>query len=333
MNDAALVNDLTEILSQALNQEQLDAFGRLLTKGFDAHAALNLDRHVTVPKRRAAAALIEICRENRKTDELLQLVFETDGRQLEGKTVTFSDLDLFVNRLARSGIVYDHLQRRIKRVDKDVSEMRNWGTLRDGRTYEITVASIDIVDNSRLVRQFGARTVEIIYKRLWDLLRFELSRYDGRIWSWAGDGGIIAFALKDSQARAVKWALSVQRLLPVFNADGENPVDEPVRMRIGISSGRMKFLSDTGSIVADAINYAAHLEKHRTEAESISISEAVYSALSPKLASHFFAGGEFEGSHFFICRTDGSADGRCVDGTWAKGFPVVDGRDAKVTAQ
>ncbi len=62
MNDAALVNDLTEILSQALNQEQLDAFGRLLCKGFDAHSALKLDRHVTVPKRRAAAALIEICK-------------------------------------------------------------------------------------------------------------------------------------------------------------------------------------------------------------------------------------------------------------------------------
>lgn len=301
MIDAALVNDLTEILSQALNQEQLDAFGQLVIKGFDAHRALKLDRHVTVPKRTAASALIQLCNESRKTDDLLQLLIETDGRPVHGKVVYFTDLEAFLGRLARSGIVYDYHRRKIKRADKDLSELRNWGSLRDGKIYEISVASIDIVDNSALVRKFGNRTVEKLYHRLWDLLRFELSRYDGRVWNWAGDGGIIAFALKESQARAVKWALSVQRLLPVFNADGDNPIEESVRVRIGISTGRIKFQSDTGNIVADAINYAAHLEKQRAQPESVYISESVHEALSPRLADLFAPEGEFEGQQHYSC--------------------------------
>ncbi|WP_455382786.1 adenylate/guanylate cyclase domain-containing protein [Salinispira pacifica] len=314
MIDAALVNDLTEILSQALNQEQLDAFGQLVVKGFNAHTVLKLDRHVTVPKRSAASALIQLCNDSRKTDDLLQLVIETDGRPVLGKSVTFPDLDVFLNRLARSGVVYDYHKRKIKRVDKDISELRNWGSLREGKSYEITIASVDIVDNSRLVREIGMREVEKLYHRLWDLLRFELSRYDGRIWNWAGDGGIIAFALKESQSRAVKWALSVQRLLPVFNADGDNPTREQVHLRVGIASGRMKFLSDTGSIVADAINYAAHLEKQRTEPDAVSISDSVRDALSPSLASLFCAGGEFEGSQFFTCKA-GSVESIVPAGT------------------
>jgi len=305
MIDAALVNDLTEIISQALNQEQLDAFGQLVVKGFDAHRTLKLDRHVTVPKRTAASALIQLCNESRKTEDLLQLLIETDGRPVHGKIVNFADLEVFLGRLARSGIVYDYRRRKIKRIDKDLSELRNWGSLRDGKLYDITVASIDIVDNSALVRRFGNRTVEKLYHRLWDLLRFELSRYDGRVWNWAGDGGIIAFAMKDSESRAVKWALSVQRLLPVFNADGDNPVEECVRVRIGISTGRMKFQSDTGSIVADAINYAAHLEKQRAQPEAVAISDSVHAALSSKLAALFVPEGEFEGQPFYSCNLSG----------------------------
>ena len=67
---------------------------------------------------------------------------------------------------------------------------------------------------------------------------------DGRIWSWAGDGGIIAFAL-----------------------------------RIGVDAGLVKFCGETGRIVSHVINHASHLEKKSTRPGMVSIGRNVYDAL------------------------------------------------------
>ena len=61
----------------------------------------------------------------------------------------------------------------------------------------------------------------------------------------------------------------------------------------------MKFNIETGTIVSDVINYAAHLEKSATHPGTVAVSRSVYDALPPRLASIFRFGGIFEEKDYF----------------------------------
>ena len=96
------------------------------------------------------------------------------------------------------------ISRRLYHTKEDIKQLKNWGSLRDGRNYDVSVISVDIVQNSVLVREYGTKTMEKLYFLLRRFLDRKLAEYDGRVWNWAGDGGILAFAFDDNVNRAVK---------------------------------------------------------------------------------------------------------------------------------
>ncbi len=115
-------------------------------------------------------------------------------------------------------------------------------------------------------------------------------------------GGILAFAFKDHAIRAVRFALEVQTLVPVFCADPRNPITDDIRVRIGIDLGNVKYNEDTGRIVSDTINFAAHVEKQFTPPDGVSLSEAVFDQRSEKLKKIFCNNGTFEErTVYYIC--------------------------------
>ena len=59
--------------------------------------------------------------------------------------------------------------------------------------------------------------------------------------------------------------------------------------------GGVKFFEDTGRIVSDVINYAAHLEKQATRPGALSISNDVYMRLPSSMKAVFTEKQEFEG--------------------------------------
>jgi class 3 adenylate cyclase len=224
----------------------------------------------------------------------LEVLIETDGEKLEGRKVNVRGMEEFLAGMARSGFVYDFDKRKVRKSSKNPDLAPNWGSLRDGKIYPVTVASIDIVGNSELVRINGMRAMEKAYYRFWTFLQQRLSTYDGRTWSWAGDGGILAFALKGNPVRATQWALEVQATIPIYNASPENPIPQDIRARIGLDYGKVKFRQDTGRIVSDTINFAAHLEKDKTPPGHLSISKEVHDELPHRLANLFVDTGVFE---------------------------------------
>lgn len=295
MLDPVLINDMTEMLTKHLKPNQIDEIGRLLLKRYNSHEKLGIDTHITIPRRRAAEALIDECLSRKKDEDLIKCLIELDGGELLGKPVVFDGIEPFMNDLAYNGYIYDYKKRKIKKLREDIDELPNWGALRDGKNYDITVGSIDIVGNSALVKKHGMKKAEKLYYKFWSLLRRVLAVYDGRIWSWSGDGGLVAFTFKDHPTRAVLFGLELQNVLPIFNMDPGLPVDESIAVRIGFDTGSIKFSHNTGNIVSETINYAAHLEKAFTSPGKISISGDLCRRISPNLRSLFTDESEFEG--------------------------------------
>jgi class 3 adenylate cyclase len=138
-----------------------------------------------------------------------------------------------------------------------------------------------------MVKKHGARVMEKVYYQLWAFLKTRLDHWEGRIWSWAGDGGIFAFRGEKSPQQAVSCGLEILSALPVFNMQPEKSIKDEICLRLGMDYGMVKFFIDTGRIISDVINYAAHLEKKGTKPRAMSVSDAVHARLSPSMQQVF----------------------------------------------
>ena len=188
--------------------------------------------------------------------------------------------------LSRSGTYYDFGKRRFVGFETDKKSLPGWGALRNGKEYPITVASVDICQNSELVKKNKTAVMEKVYYRLWDFLKHRLDVHEGRMWSWAGDGGLVAFRGDRREVSAVSCCLEILYSLPVFNLQPDKPIRDDICLRIGM---------DTGRIVSEVINYAAHLEKKGTSPGALSVSNEVFARLPETLKTVFTAKQEFEG--------------------------------------
>lgn len=291
----ALRNDLVELISAGFSPDSIDELGRLTFGSYSSHEVAGEDSHITISRRRAARLLINHAERLSKLAEIIRLVAELDGGIFLGKKLQVQGIEGFFNSLARVGIVYDPGKRRLYHTREDIRALKNWGSLRDGRTYDISVISVDIVGNSILVRDHGTKAMEKLYYQLRAFLDRKLSEYDGRVWNWAGDGGILAFSFAGHVDRAVKCAVDIQTSLPLFNVSSDNPIDRHIALRTAVDSGKVRFYSDTGRIVSEIINYAAHLEKAATEPGHVSLSERTIAGTDRKILSIFADAGRFEG--------------------------------------
>ncbi len=297
MFDTALVRDLAEMMGKNLTFKDMDAVGGYIFRDhtYSTHSVAGVDKKVSISPLNAARMLVENCEKNGKLKDLFAFVFELDGAPLNGRAVKLDGLETLLYRLSRSGTYYDYTRRRFVEFDKEKKILPSWGVLKNGKEYPIAVASVDICQNSELVRKHKPVVMEKVYLRLWQFLRHKLELYDGRMWSWAGDGGLFAFRGEESIVKAVSCCLEILYTMPVFNLRPDKPIPTDICLRIGMDFGPVKFFEDTGRIVSEAINYAAHLEKQATKPTALSISDSIQRILPACLKAPFSDIGEFEG--------------------------------------
>lgn len=296
MLEPSLLNETTEIFSINFTADELDRIGGMLLLDYSGHQVSGESNHITFSSAKAASVLVSHINTKKKTFELIKLLIELNGSSLNGRPIEIKGLESYLNKLMKTGIVYDFYKRKLHCSRKDVENLANWGFLKDGKFYSFSIISIDIVGNSKLVKLYGTAKMEKVYFHLRDFLAQKVYQYDGRIWNFAGDGGIIAFTGKGNEQRAVLCALDIQSTIPVFNLRSEIPVKDDIVLRIGIDCGKFRFLMDTGHIVADAINYAAHLEKSGTQPGQISISSRIRKEMNIRICRLFPEREKFEGS-------------------------------------
>ncbi len=296
MFDETLQKDLIEMFGKNLTFKDIEAIGGYLfkTRSWDIHRVAGTDTKVSISPLTAAKILVGEAESRGRMKDLFAFAIELDGSPLNNRVVALAGLENLLYRLTRTGQYYDFARRKFISVD-DHRKLLNWGSLRDGREYPFSIASIDICRNSELVKKHTTAVMEKIYYRLWEFFRARLDHWDGRIWTWAGDGGIFAFRGEDSPPSAVSCCLEILATLPVFNMQPDKAIKDEIRLRIALDYGRVKFFSDTGRIVSDVINYAAHLEKKGTKPCGLSVSDAIHARLPVNMQRIFPEAEVFEG--------------------------------------
>ncbi len=296
MFDEALIKDLIEMYGKSLSFTDIEAVGGYLFKqrSYSIHAVAGFDPKRSVSPLNAAKVLVEEVEKKNRLKDLFAFTIELDGSPLNGKAVRLDGLKNLLYRLARTGQYFDFAKRRFVDID-DSTKLLNWGALREGREYPFVIASVDICQNSEMVKKYTTKVMEKVYYRLWAFLKARLDDWEGRIWSWAGDGGILAFRGDQGINQSVSCCLEILSALPVFNMQPDKAIKDEIHLRMGLDFGPVKFFTDTGRIVSDVINYAAHLEKKGTKPHALSVSDTVHSRLSPSMKQVFSHQMQFEG--------------------------------------
>ncbi len=293
--DLTLVRYLTELLGRNLTFPDIEMIGRYFFENFSTHRIEKTSDSITISPLSAARILVDECEKHNKLADLFAFVIELDGTLLNGKTVTFDQLENLLYRLSTQGMYFDFNRRRLVSYDQHKTVLKNWGALKDGKEYPLVIASIDVCDNSSLVQKHKPRVMEKVYYALWEYVQNKLRLYNGRVWTWAGDGGIVAFRYQDGPGNAVACCMEVLFSLAVFNVLPSNPIEDHLCLRFGLDTGPVKFFNDTGRIVSDVINFAAHLEKMGTRPNGLSVTDVLYQSLTGGMQGMFTTKAEFEG--------------------------------------
>lgn len=151
----------------------------------------------------------------------------------------------------------------------------------------------------------------------------------GVVWSWLGDGGLIAI-YDDSENialnSAVEFGQDIIKLdLPNIQSELNNDnINGELHIRIALHKGTIKYTDDgqQGFIHSSDINWGAHLEKV-TPKDSVSISKDIYSILSSKEKAPFVSVGKFEENEIYIWSPN--IDGKLIRLNWRamQGFENV----------
>ena len=300
MLDISLKQEVIEILSASFKADEINEIGVIIFKKFDLHHISCTRSIETLSARKAAGILIDYCLEKKKEILLLEFIIQIDDTIFLGRPVKVDGLESFLLKFSLIGYSYNPVKRKIVHGKEDPMDQKNWGALKEGKIYSMTILSLDIVENSRLVKKYGSGKMKKLYASFWSFLRDRLSVYNGRIWTWAGDGGLIAFATKNHTINSVKFALEIQNLMVLFNYDPSYPIKEPIKLRIGLDTGKVPFSFSTGQIVSEVINYAAHLEKGICAPGLIAVSSRVYNGMGKGYSEFFESYGEFEGDDSYM---------------------------------
>jgi class 3 adenylate cyclase len=293
--DLTITKDLTELIGKNLTFPDIESIGEYIFKKYSTHSLENVNENISISPLNAAKRLVQKCQEENRLEDLFCFIIGLDGSLLNGKRVGIVGMEHLLYRLSNTGIYFDFNKRKLVSFNNDKKLLKNWGSLKDGREYSMTIVSIDICDNSNLVKKYKNSIMEELYYHLWEFIRKKCELFDGRIWSRSGDGSIIAFRNNGEMISGVACCMELLFSLPVFNTSPLKKISDEINIRLGVDSGIVKFYNDTGNIVSDVINYASKLEKTATCTNGLSISEDVYSHVSPAMQKMFQSKKKFGG--------------------------------------
>lgn len=114
-----------------------------------------------------------------------------------------------------------------------------------------------------------------------------IDKRNGRIWSWEGDGGLVAFFFSNKQLYATLSAMDIVNRLFLYN-QLHCRLDKPLGVRMAVHSGSMDYTANEEELKrTDVIKKIIDIEANYTNPNSVTISDTVATMLDTILADQF----------------------------------------------
>ncbi len=184
-----------------------------------------------------------------------------------------------------------------------LSAARGWDEILEGRTSPFFFLFLEVDDAEDMKKRYGAENLARALDTFRSFVERCVSPYGGKLWMWAGFGGIVLFPFSNDNHAPLVCALRILLWHPFYDVE-ESPLPNSLCFRMALSSGPMEYREKkTGAVISDALNSVFHLGQRFTDPGSFSISAEVYKLAPDCLKKYCVPAGVFEGRKIFRMRT------------------------------
>jgi class 3 adenylate cyclase len=276
---------ITNALSQSISVHTMMRLAKMVDPDYDLYEHTGFPQNIPIPTIDAARQItLDIIQEGLLIDFVENLI-EIHEKGMMGKKINIRFLSQIIKELEALGFTYNVEEGTF--IEKsDGKKTLNWGVLLEGKIYELTFISIDIVQSTELVRKYDRTTIAEVYGDLRDIFTRHVEKRNGRIWVWEGDGGLAGFYFEDKNVKAVLSGIDIILELFFYNLF-KTPLKEALKVRLAVHTGPCQYTSDIGKLESDTLNVLKLLSSEFAIPDSLTISPSVYSDMGSKLELFF----------------------------------------------
>lgn len=234
-------------------------FVKLVDPEYDIYRRTGIPENIPITDQMAAERIVKDVVEDGRFIDLVETLVKVDTQGYMGRTYPMKGLREIVKALTLDGYVFDKstgqfFENANERVSPD------WGRLRDGDERQVALLRLDVVANSLLVKRNKADRVEKAYADLRSIVYKAVVGRFGRLWSWEGDGALAAFLFGQKERAALLAGMEILNELFFYNRF-DNPLEEPLRVRIAAHAGPIRYGANTVELLKnETVKDALRLE-------------------------------------------------------------------------
>jgi class 3 adenylate cyclase len=286
---------LADLLAQSLNTQQMNHLGREVDPNFSIYEISGFGEKIVIPRKVAADCVLQYFNTEQRLLEFIAFMFSREGHGMSGGVIQLKSPERLVQLLREAGWIYNAENARFQK-DQSLEQTSGWGFMRAGQEYAFCFASIDVVASSELVRTNVKDDVETSMKLLYQYVQKHVDFWDGRIWSWYGDGGVAVFHGDHSAPMSALAMISILNYLPVFNIqENQLRAENDIKLRIGMHYGAAIFQNEVNKITSEDMKIAQEIEKHYSAPNALSVSITHSRLLPEEIRRHFRETDEYRG--------------------------------------
>lgn len=288
---SALAGITIRVLAESLDVHRMTKTAEMLLPAYDIYRRMGFPSNIPIPKQDAARQIIrDIINANMYLEFVILLIrLHTEGYM--GKMYPIKGLKVLLRELNDQGLIFDQVNK-IFIEDFDMRRTRNWGTMREGGEYTLAFLGIDIVGNTRLVKQYSPGVIKKSYSDIKKIVKKAIEKRNGRIWSWEGDGGLAAFFFSNKYYLATLCGMEIIHELFIYNMI-YNPLSRPLSLRLAIHGGPCIYTGNDEDIQKiDVVKKVMDMESRHTGPNTLTITNVIKTSLDTQLSRHFTAHGE-----------------------------------------
>ncbi|MBN2323890.1 MAG: hypothetical protein JXQ30_09155 [Spirochaetes bacterium] len=283
---AKLENLAVRALAESMTVDVMTVLAKKLIDGYDLYDRTGFPENIPIPNLDAARQILKDMNGLEIFPHFVNLLIKIQSEGLMGRKYKVSYLHEIIEGITEHGLIYDNINK-IFVENPTMRRTRNWGALRKSKEYIFAFLRLDIVKNSELVRKYSAELIQKTYTDLKDIVDIAIERRNGRVWSWEGDGGLIAFYFSYKKLLAVVSAMEIIHELFLYNRLFRK-LNDPIAVRLAVHSGSCEYTENEEELKKnDTVKKVVMIESKHTRPNTITLSHTVYESLDSVLADQF----------------------------------------------
>ncbi|MCF7913798.1 MAG: hypothetical protein K9L66_01380 [Spirochaetaceae bacterium] len=177
---------------------------------------------------------------------------------------------------------------------------KNWNDVVQGKEYTFCFMYVELLPSKEWSKKAGDTHQEQMQTAFHDMIETQADNYNGKIWMWNEWKGLLLFPFdgKECEASVLATRLLINRLiLSIEGGPYHTLLNYKIAMHIGSTVYQER--GNTGTIVADDINFIFHLGSKYADPNRLYVSSQVRDAIRSDLQNLFRREGQFEGQSIY----------------------------------